>query len=450
MSIIKIINDRCPLQGECGRKQCEFKLHERDCGYYQGNARPGAEIEDQQQAMEAEWEARMFVPSVLASDPAGSEALGQKSVVIQDGTRSLVMLPVARLHPHPDNPRKDLGDLTELADSIKANGIFQNLTVVPSDSSCETFTVVIGHRRLAAAKLAGLREVPCVVTEMDQKEQLRTMLMENMQRSDLTIYEQAQGFQMMLDMGETVETVAEASGFSTTTVRRRVKLLELDPEKFKKSVSRGATISDYLELDKLEDPALKNEVLDTIGTANFKNSLKAALKREADKKRLLQWETEAREFAVQCEARNMLNGENVPMEYVGSYNTWNSNAQHVERPGDAGTVRYYYCVGSDSVSIYRDPQDVVETEEQIRAREEKRSARPESADGQNHHKTPLSPATGISFEKRQRRGAEEQEYCLPNCRWRPLRRFGRLFPEKHGYPLSVGGSQSQSGGRNGP
>ena len=62
------INDRCPLQSECGRKKCEHKFCERECSYYQGNARPGAEIEDQQQAMEAEWEARMTAPSVLKSE----------------------------------------------------------------------------------------------------------------------------------------------------------------------------------------------------------------------------------------------------------------------------------------------------------------------------------------------------------------------------------------------
>ena len=95
---------------------------------------------------------------------------------------------------------------------------------VPVDETYETFTVVIGHRRLAAAKLAGLKEVPCVIASMDAKEQVRTMLLENMQRSDLTVYEQAQGFQMMLDMGDSVEDIAAKSGFSKTTVRRRVKI----------------------------------------------------------------------------------------------------------------------------------------------------------------------------------------------------------------------------------
>ena len=66
--------------------------------------------------------------------------------------------------------------------------------VITGETWQDGYTVVIGHRRLAAAKLAGLRELPCVITEMTLQEQLRTMLMENMQRTDLTVYEQAQAF----------------------------------------------------------------------------------------------------------------------------------------------------------------------------------------------------------------------------------------------------------------
>src|SRR5699024_3228560 len=146
----------------------------------------------------------------------------------------------------------------ELADSIKANGILQNLTVVPrivtgnllGNTWQDGYTVVIGHRRLAAAKLAGLKELPCIVSDMGLRDQVRTMLMENIQRADLTSYEQAQGFQMMMDMGDTVEEIARKSGFSQSTVRRRVKLLALDQEKLKASVERGANLVDYMELDK--------------------------------------------------------------------------------------------------------------------------------------------------------------------------------------------------------
>ena len=142
MSKIKVINDRCPLQGECGRKKCEHKFCERECSYYQGNARPGAEIEDQQQAMEEEWEARMSAPSVLADTSAPSAPQEVEPVVVQGDTGTLVLLPVDKLLPHPDNPRKDLGDLQELADSIKANGVLQNLTVVSLESEAAEWSAL--------------------------------------------------------------------------------------------------------------------------------------------------------------------------------------------------------------------------------------------------------------------------------------------------------------------
>lgn len=156
--------------------------------------------------------------------------------------------------------------------ALKKTGILQNLTVVPWFSSITGvgaddpkqqeemgYIAVIGHRRLAAAKLAGLKEVPCVISDMSYSEQIATMLLENMQRNDLTLYEQAEGFQMMLDLGESVGDISEKTGLSTTTVRRRVKLLDLDKEKFRQSVERGATLSDYIELEKIEDVDLKKQ-----------------------------------------------------------------------------------------------------------------------------------------------------------------------------------------------
>lgn len=78
----------------------------------------------------------------------------------------ITQISVNLIDPHPENPRKDLGDLTELAESIKANGIMQNLTIIPKDGG--RYTVVIGHRRLAAAKKAGLATVPCaIIHDMD-------------------------------------------------------------------------------------------------------------------------------------------------------------------------------------------------------------------------------------------------------------------------------------------
>lgn len=193
---------------------------------------------------------------------------------------TLTTIAIEKLHPHPQNPRKVIGDVTELAESIKANGILQNLTVVPNNDNWDDFTVIIGHRRLAAAKQAGLTELPCAIVEMSEKEQLSTMLTENMQRSDLTVYEEAKGCQLLLDLGDTVAEIAEKTGFSESKIRRRVKLCELDEEAFKESQIRQPTLADYDRLNQIKDIKTRNKLLESIGTNNFDNLLYSAVKKQ--------------------------------------------------------------------------------------------------------------------------------------------------------------------------
>lgn len=185
---------------------------------------------------------------------------------------------VAKIQAHPANPRKDLGDLTELTASIAAKGVLQNLTVVQNGD--DTYTVIIGHRRLAAAKEAGLRTVPCVIAKMTEQEQIETMLVENMQRSDLTAYEQAQGFQMMFDFGESVESIADKTGFSPTTVRHRLKMAELDKEAFRQAVENEITFETLYKLEKIEDVSERNAILETFGTHDFGWKLSSALTKQ--------------------------------------------------------------------------------------------------------------------------------------------------------------------------
>lgn len=180
--------------------------------------------------------------------------------------------------PHPKNPRQDLGDLTELAESIKARGVLQNLTVVPALDGF--YRVVIGHRRLEAAMRAGLETVPCVVSDMNEKEQVGTMLLENIQRTDLTVYEQAQGFQMMLDLGETLETISDKTGFSKSTVRRRLKMAELDQEVLKSVSDRQISIMDFDKLAQIENPETRNALLASIGTHNFDREFETARRKQ--------------------------------------------------------------------------------------------------------------------------------------------------------------------------
>lgn len=303
-------------------------------------------------------------------------------------------IPIRKLWQHPDNPRKDLGDLTELADSIKVNGILQNLTVVPLIGEIsekwdgESYRVIIGHRRLAAAKLAGLKELPCVVVEMSEREQLSTMLTENMQRSDLTVYEQAQGFQMMLNMGDTVEDIAEKSGFSTTTVRRRVKLLELDKDKFKKSEERGVSLFEYMELDKLKSPERKNEMLDYIGTENFKYKLKQAIDAEADDERKAKWVELLSAFATQVDS--CTGYRTVKSDYV-------SSKIEMERPADADTVEYFFCIekwGYIALMVKDEPASTTLEEEAKKREEQLKQER------KNASEKALSAATARAYELR--------------------------------------------------
>lgn len=291
---------------------------------------------------------------------------------------NIVMLPIDVLHPHPDNPRKDVGDVTELAESIKANGVLQNLTVVPYFSPVHKrvmeglYTVIIGHRRLAAAQKAGLKELPCVIVEMSEKEQVSTMLTENMQRVDLTVYEQAQGFQMMLDMGDSMDEIAEKSGFSKTTVRKRLEIAKLDSTTLKKVSSRQLTLGDFDELAKIEDMEVRNKLLGSMGTANFKNELQSALRDQQTAKRMEEWLEVIRTFATEDPAVNY--GTH---QYITNYCNWNLT-KDVVVPEDAGTEKYYYKVSRNSIEIYKDKDlakeaaDKAEREERQRKAEQRR------------------------------------------------------------------------------
>lgn len=284
----------------------------------------------------------------------------------------LQMIAVDKLHPHPDNPRKVIGDVTELAESIKANGILQNLTVVPNNDDWDDksdFTVVIGHRRLAAAKQAGLTELPCAVVEMTEKEQLSTMLTENMQRSDLTVYEEAKGCQLLLDLGDTVAEIAEKTGFSESKIRRRVKLCELDEEAFKESQIRQPTLADYDRLNQIKDIETRNKLLESIGTNNFDNLLYSAVKKQ-------ETEEEKEKIEKLCLEHGMTkvqNHDEIPNDY--NYMGIFELKDLVGKDFADSRKRYFYFAYGSNIYIYAEAvekQEKNDPEEKKRKLEEQR------------------------------------------------------------------------------
>ena len=125
--------------------------------------------------------------------------------------------------------------------------------------------ILIGHRRFAASE-GIIEELPCVISEgLTDREQVGIMLCENMQRSDLTVFEQAHGFQMMLDLGDTVEVISQKTGFSKQTIKHRLEISKLD----KKAIDGAQeyfqlTIADYIELEKVKDIEMRNEILSQV------------------------------------------------------------------------------------------------------------------------------------------------------------------------------------------
>lgn len=287
---------------------------------------------------------------------------------------------IEKLHPHPDNPRKEIGDIAELTESIKANGVFQNLTVVPATGHYDgDYTVIIGHRRMAAAKQAGLTELPCAIMEMDKREQIATMLLENMQRSDLTPYEEAQGMQMMLDLGESIEDISQKTGFSESTIRRRTKLLKLDQAKFKESQSRQVTFLEYDKLFEIEDDERRNKLLDYIGTKNFNNELYRAKEDEKDAKKKAEIAAKLRGYATEI----------TPTEktYDKKYVKCIWAISHIDEIEWEVGVNYYFYSQGIYTYIYRDRTE--EEERQSKELEEREIENQEKAAAESKRRAEL-------------------------------------------------------------
>lgn len=172
------------------------------------------------------------------------------------------------IDPHPDNPRKNIGDVTDLAASIKTNGLLTPLSVVPNG---ERYRVIAGHRRLAACKQAGIGAVPCFVLQLGPLQQLEAMVTENCQREQLTALEEADAIQGMLDLGATTANVAHRLGRSADYVRDRVKAASIKTEvRASRDDFSQLTIGQLVAIARYDgQPDRQKELAQAAGTSNF-------------------------------------------------------------------------------------------------------------------------------------------------------------------------------------
>jgi ParB family chromosome partitioning protein len=137
------------------------------------------------------------------------------------------MIALDKIDPNPEQPRVDFGDLTELTASIAEKGVLEPLLVQPSRTTGR-WMIIAGERRFRAARAAGLTEVPCVEMELDAGGVAEVALIENMQRKDLTVWEEADGLKALCErFGYTHDEVARKVGKSRSTVTEALSIADI-------------------------------------------------------------------------------------------------------------------------------------------------------------------------------------------------------------------------------
>lgn len=148
----------------------------------------------------------------------------------ESGSEPEASLPIASIVTNPDQPRKSFDEtqLSELSDSIKQNGVLQPILVRKKG---DMYEIVAGERRYQASKLAGLKEIPAIVRDVDDAEVFQLALIENLQRSDLTPIEEARGYRQLLDTkGLTQEGLAKILSKSRSAIANTLRLMDLPQE----------------------------------------------------------------------------------------------------------------------------------------------------------------------------------------------------------------------------
>ncbi|MDI6698061.1 MAG: ParB/RepB/Spo0J family partition protein [Candidatus Saccharicenans sp.] len=195
---------------------------------------------------------------IMRHDPHFVELIASKTAAPR-----IRMIPLDRIEPNPRQPRSELGDIQELMDSIKAKGVLEPIIVRPKG---EKFEIIAGERRFVASRNLGLKEIPCIEMTVDDQEAMEISLIENLQRKDLDIFEEADGLKALMNLyGYSHQQVADKIGKARSTITEIISVSRIPAairEKLKKAgITSRSTI---IEISKVEDEAIMNQVVDRI------------------------------------------------------------------------------------------------------------------------------------------------------------------------------------------
>jgi ParB family chromosome partitioning protein len=180
------------------------------------------------------------------------------------------IIPIHQIEPNPEQPRVEIGDLTELTNSIRQKGVLEPLLVKPLRET-GNWMIIAGERRWRAANLAGLKEVPCIELDIDEKSIAEIALIENLQRKDLTVWEEADGLAALAETyGYTHEEIAKKISKSRTTVTESMAIAGI-PEDVREKCRTGniSAKSTLLEIARQFDDAAMREFVDNITSKNL-------------------------------------------------------------------------------------------------------------------------------------------------------------------------------------
>ncbi|MFN7926360.1 MAG: ParB/RepB/Spo0J family partition protein [Blastocatellia bacterium] len=176
------------------------------------------------------------------------------------------MIALDRLEPNPNQPRIEIGDLTDLIASIREKGVLEPLLVRPSEVGGR-FMIISGERRYRAAREAGLRELPCIEMEVDDRAVAEIALIENLQRKDLTAFEEADGLMVLVERyGYTHEEISRKIGKSRSSVTESLTIASLPQDV--RELCRRADISSKSLLLQVVRQADKEAMTDFVKRIN--------------------------------------------------------------------------------------------------------------------------------------------------------------------------------------
>jgi ParB family transcriptional regulator, chromosome partitioning protein len=239
------------------------------------------------------------------------------------------LIPIDKLDPNPDQPRTEIGDLTELTASISEKGVLEPLLVKPTMGR---WMIIAGERRWRAAAAAGLKELPCIEMDVDESAVAEIALIENMQRKDLTPWEEADGLRALCErFGYTHEDAARKVGKSRSTVTEALSIASIP--KSIREICRSSDITSkslLLQIVRQPDDESMRAMAEQIGSEGLTRDGARKARRAfvdptgASEPYVYRYEAPGREFKVEVKFRK----SNISTEEL--FDALNAAAQNID------------------------------------------------------------------------------------------------------------------------